>query len=806
MDHVLLFLRNGCCSWGLLVACWLLLGHQGLAQQDTEFWFVAPEVAQSHGDRPILLGLSSTDRPAEVRIEMPAEPFFSPIIVNLAPNSFRSLDLTTYLNLLENQPANAVLNKGLHITSDVPISAYYHVNHRNNLDIYALKGRQAEGLRFFIPSQTSFRNVHGESVFDLVATQDNTRIEITPSQPIVGHAAGESFTITLDRGQTFSCRAAAGTVGSQLAGSRVVADKPIAITNSDDSIVNQPETGWDLVGDQLVPVKALGTKYVAIRGEAATERVYVTATEDDTELVMNGQNTLRVRLDAGESHYYALRNAASYIESSKPVYVWHMSGYTKEAGGALLPSIGCTGLRQVQFVRPFSQDFSLLLLTRSGDEDGFTLNGQASITADRFQEVPATNGEWVAARIDADLVSVANTNYLSNSKGLFHLGIIIHTGLGSAYGYFSSYSNLSLGSSRSFCAGDSLLLDAGPGKQNYLWSTGDTTQQISVAEGGTYWVRAVFDVCELRDTVEVEAIEFAASLGEDTTLCDYDSLRLDASYPGATYEWEDGSDRATRWVDGAGTYWVRVSKNGCTFSDTINVDETVLPPLSLGPDTLLCAGETIELDASLSEATYLWQDGATQAVRAVQDSGLYWVERRFRRCAQRDSLRVGIRLLQLSSETDTVLCRGDTLTLDARQDGARYRWENGLDSGLRAVWEKGIYTLVIENRCELQQKSWFVSVKDCACQLFVPNVFTPNGDGINDVFWPDMPCVPARFHLQVFDRWGQQVFESRSLNDRWLGQRGDAAASEGVYFWVIQYEDARSAEPTTLKGHVSLLR
>ena len=105
-------------------------------QVDDEFWFVAPEVTSSHGDSPVLLRFATFDNPAQVVVDMPANPNYNTYNLNIPANSALSLDLTDSLSWYENQPFDEVLDKGIHITSTSAISAYYEVNRHNNPDIF----------------------------------------------------------------------------------------------------------------------------------------------------------------------------------------------------------------------------------------------------------------------------------------------------------------------------------------------------------------------------------------------------------------------------------------------------------------------------------------------------------------------------------------------------------------------------------------------------------------------------------------------------------------------------------------------
>ncbi|MCB0795867.1 MAG: hypothetical protein KDB88_14125, partial [Flavobacteriales bacterium] len=116
----------------------------------------------------------------------------------------------------------------------------------------------------------------------------------------------------------------------------------------------------------------------------------------------------------------------------------------------------------------------------------------------------------------------------------------------------------------------------------------------------------------LRDTIEVFVTPLpVVDLGPDVTLCAGDPLVLDATVPGGSYLWQDGSTNATFNVSTAGIYDVTVTANGCSASDAIQVNYNPLPLVDLGPDQTVCAGDVVTLDVTTPGATYLWQDGST---------------------------------------------------------------------------------------------------------------------------------------------------------------------------------------------------
>jgi len=115
------------------------------------------------------------------------------------------------------------------------------------------------------------------------------------------------------------------------------------------------------------------------------------------------------------------------------------------------------------------------------------------------------------------------------------------------------------------------------------------------------------------------------NLGNDTTLCEGDELLLDAKNSGSSYLWQDGSGGQTYLVNKEGSYSVEVMKEGCSFSDSINMKFRHKPFFDLGKDGIYCSGNPLELKPSYHDAHYTWQDGSTSPVFDVKQPGLYYV-------------------------------------------------------------------------------------------------------------------------------------------------------------------------------------
>ncbi len=511
-----------------------------IGQIDTEFWFAAPEVSPDLNsfNIPIVFRISTLDRAANVVIDQPANPGFAPIAIDIAANSTQTVDLSSFIDLIENKPANEVLNKGIRILASSNVSIYYEVvsSYCNcNPEIFTLKGKNALGTYFFTPFQNILYNSYTPtafSAFDIVATDDNTVVIIVPTNDIVGHPAGVAYTIILNKGQTYSARASSQAAGLHLNGSVVHSDKAIAITIKDDLLSGGSYGGCaDLAGDQLVPVNRTGKEYVVTKGFLnGPDRVFVLATEDNTQVSIAGN--VSGTINAGQTLVYDLFEPSAYIESTGNIYVLQLSGFGCEVGCGLIPPVNCTGSLQIGFTRSVAEDFKLLLMVQSGGEGDFSLNGSPGfITAADFSDVPFSSGKWKAASINLSTsqVPVEQASQILNYSTRFHMGII-HGGAtgGCRFGYFSDFAILEpeiTANGTDFCEGESLSLTAGELPDlTYEWSGpgGFTTQGSSMGissltpeNSGYYILNGSNGYCPvIPDSIFVTVHPFPANLGE----------------------------------------------------------------------------------------------------------------------------------------------------------------------------------------------------------------------------------------------------------------------------------------------------
>ena len=612
----------------------ILLPVFNFGQTNTDFWFAAPEVTSGHGDQPIYLRLTSFNQSANVTISEPSNVANFPTQNKyIAANSTLTVDLTSYKEQLECKPPNTIKNLGLLIHSTFPITAYYEEANVYNPEIFTLKGNDAMGTSFYIPGQNVLDNhtplnPSAYNSFDIVATEDNTTVTITPRQDIIGHPAGITFSIILNKGQVYSAQATRPQGIYHLHGSRVTSDKAVCITVKDDSDEYQNTGNYDLTGDQIVPVNIVNKEYIVVRGftnSTMNDWACVTATADNTVVNVNG--VAAAILNAGETYRYALytSNPSSYIDATQPVYVLHVSGFGGEAGSALLPPMDCTGSTQVAFTRSSDYKFGLIILTKTGAQGAFLMDGLSSvITAGMFSTVPG-NPNFVYARVELPVGTLSvGAHIISNTFDIFHLGIILsydNNQNGCSYGYFSDFASLNLGPDQTVCPAATVTFNAGPNRISYDWyyngnpyATG--VQTITVTNPGTYSVTVNDHGCMLTD--EVQLLNYPAALpviSGITGFCQGSSQQLSVQGTFNSYLWTTGATTQSITVNSSGNYGVTVTNiYGCAGTTSVTVTVSPLPHLTNNPasKTICSSSNTnITLLSDVPGTVFTWTSVVT---------------------------------------------------------------------------------------------------------------------------------------------------------------------------------------------------
>ncbi|HEX8546390.1 MAG TPA: T9SS type A sorting domain-containing protein [Cytophagaceae bacterium] len=380
------------------------------------------------------------------------------------------------------------LGKGLLIKASALVSAYFELGRKEsdidplNIEVFTLKGANALGTNFMLPFQNQYNTWANDSSYssaDLVATENQTKVTITPTRDAIGHRANIPFTIILDKGETYSLRASSLLAANHLCGSLVSSNKPIAVTLLEDSM--QPENPWasgiDMAGDQLVPVTSIGTEYiVATRPDfeyGERGRIFILTTQPNTNISIFDGGNIAMTLNALNSgvttnYLQPAMSKSSYIKSNRPIYVFQITGTPwGELGGALVPPLNCLGSDAVSVVRSTKKGFSLIIVAKTKILDSFLVNGVPNhtfLSRRDFTEVtttPAGEGYSVACKsyniVDFPVAAPIQISNGYDGEGYFHLGVTEAEGLTFSLGYFSNFSR---------CEVDSTILSIGKKPDN----------------------------------------------------------------------------------------------------------------------------------------------------------------------------------------------------------------------------------------------------------------------------------------------------------------------------------------------------
>ena len=234
--------------------------------------------------------------------------------------------------------------------------------------------------------------------------------------------------------------------------------------------------------------------------------------------------------------------------------------------------------------------------------------------------------------------------YYYDSAGIYNVRLTVNEGQPNQQNICKSIvvvdkPPISLGPDRTICAGTSGFLDAGPNCDAILWSTGETSRRIEVSLSGIYWVQISKFGCLGSDTVKLNVHPLIPTkIKPDTAICQGEKYLLNPGTNFASVIWSTGDTTPTLTVNSAGIYWVHTSDtNHCPGADTVTITMKPAIPVHLTHDTLLCSNASVVLHATVTGATYEWQDGSKDSLLTIAEPGIYWVRVSLNGCAVKDT-------------------------------------------------------------------------------------------------------------------------------------------------------------------------
>ena len=297
----------------------------------------------------------------------------------------------------------------------------------------------------------------------------------------------------------------------------------------------------------------------------------------------------------------------------------------------------------------------------------------------------------------------------------------------------------------------------------------------------------------------------------DTVLCDQTSYLLNCTNTNASqYEWSTGATTAAITVTQSGTYWVK-SSNACEIAfDTFRVD-FINAKVTLPADTNLCTGKSLVIGPVSGNAdSYLWNTGATTPTLTITEPGTYYLEVTQQGCKATDTIHVeALNAYVDILQKDTLICNNMPITIKAVSNlESTFSWNDGTTGPMLTPSASGQYIVTAVNRCGSFTDKVTIEVIDCDCSVKVPDAFSPNGDGLNDVLAPVVAagCNAQSFNFRVYNRFGQLVFTGIRPGQGWDGYFKGRPAETGVYMYYLDYKDIYSGNRIQLKGDVTLIR
>jgi gliding motility-associated-like protein len=313
----------------------------------------------------------------------------------------------------------------------------------------------------------------------------------------------------------------------------------------------------------------------------------------------------------------------------------------------------------------------------------------------------------------------------------------------------------------------------------------------------------------------------------DFTICEGDTLALTPTgqwgVPPYTYQWSPvGVTADTVFVSPlTNTTYTSIIFDACDNTDTVTRDVIVIPAPNPAPGPFEDCVPSVVLDAGAGFTSYFWpHSGETTQTVTVNAAGTYTVDVTDGSGCTGSSEPI----VAILNEPPVVNTVPDTLIID---DGAlaqlgvtttstgsvSYTWSpagtltcTNCPSPLAFPQsETWYYVFGQQFGCIGEPDSVLVIVNQV--DLVLPNAFTPNDDGLNDVFRVTNPVLYPVFQMQIFDRWGEVIFQSDDIQSGWDGTYRGQDQELGSYIWVIRFrKGSESGEEVTLKGTVTLLR
>ncbi len=324
--------------------------------------------------------------------------------------------------------------------------------------------------------------------------------------------------------------------------------------------------------------------------------------------------------------------------------------------------------------------------------------------------------------------------------------------------------------------------------------------------------------CEAFTAKEVSVVEDLPefNLIPEVDICEGDSFRIDFSLFDFSVENAQGIVIENFETVAGGTYFF-TALNACgAIERTLDIHVIGFNPLPFGLQQQICPNrDTVSIGFHNENLAILWSNGANSPTIPTNVEGAFvaTISDSSGRCSRDYTFMVenlAYNPRNVWPDETIRLCEEGQRTVHPAFIGVPYTFPDGSAGFNFYVEESGWVEVEYHDQCYTYQEAVMVELVPCLCPVWIPNAFTPDGDGNNDLFFPIADCPVHGYHLQIFDRWGKLVFESRDIHEGWNGSSPhiDYYAQNSMYTYLIRYKQKLDdlEIPKEIKGHLSLLR
>lgn len=362
-----------------------------------------------------------------------------------------------------------------------------------------------------------------------------------------------------------------------------------------------------------------------------------------------------------------------------------------------------------------------------------------------------------------------------------------------------------------------LILESKAPMADYSWSNGAISASQQVKDTGTYWCVATSGCYTYIDTFIVHHDSTPKLfLGPEIINCKDEPVTITSNYQANNYSWNTGAVTHTVTVSQSGRYWLTTEDKCGIQSDTINV--VIQPPTEppLAVDTTICqfvSNPKIKIEDTLV-TWYTHYNGNIGSkiqpplITIEPTNYSVYITRTEGRC-ESDKVPVSINIQYTPHEElgdKSVMCENDIQLIGKRSADVQYKWNTGSDACCVLPTREGLYQRAANNECGSYIDSVWVYLNPCDDCIEFPNAFTPVKGYGNELFRPLLKCPVNGFHIRIFNRWGNMVYESKDVYEGWNGRHNYEWAPLGTYVYMVEYTAKGKLIKQQIVGNVTLLR